>query len=82
MIRFSGHREVVLFVVSGCMSRPLCQVSGSESGTWDVAAWSGKAAEALSVLNHRYERDSEYVAGFSCTLLVPRDQHEFLVAIG
>lgn len=50
--------------------------------TWDVAAWSGKAAEALSVLNHRYERDSEYVAGFSFTLLVPRDQHEFLVAIG
>jgi len=36
----------------------------------------------LSVLNHRYERDSEYVAGFSFTLLVPRDQHEFLVAIG
>jgi len=30
--------------------------------TWDVAAWSGKAAEALSILNHRYERN-----GPSCT---------------
>lgn len=47
-----------------------------------AAAWSGKSTEALSILNHRYERDTEYVADFSFTLPVLRDQHEFLVAIG
>lgn len=47
-----------------------------------VSTWNGKAAEALSVLNHWYKCDTEYVAGVGFTLLAPRDQHEFLVAIG